>query len=206
MASITNFKDFSCKNIVLPVPAKFTNAADSPKCVEFPEVLLQLPKTKAAFKGVSQFDSKAPWYLSLKLEGETLKTFEDMDTFLVKYLADNSKTLIGEVTDAASIRKYCYNPIVTHGKKEGYENSRTMKLKLNMSEGTYGSKAFDQTKTKIPITSVKGNDSVVVLMSFDRIYQMGNKFGISFRLKQLVKYPSVDMEECVLDVVDTDSA
>jgi hypothetical protein len=207
MAGLTQFKDFSYKSITLPSPAKFTNAPDAPKSIEFPEILLQLPKSRTAYKGVAQFDPGAPWYLSLKLELDTLKVLEELDDYLVKYISDNSKALIGEETDVAAVRKYCYNPIVTKGKKEGYENTRTLKMKLNMKDGPYATKAFDHTKTKIPTDSIKGNDSVVCLIAIDRVYYMMNKFGVSFKLKQVVKYPSVDMDDCAVEIdVESDSA
>jgi hypothetical protein len=207
MAPITQFKDFSYSNIALPRSGKFTNSPDSPKCVEFPEILLQLPKMNAAFKGVAQFDPKAPWYLSVKLDLDVQKVFEEVDDYIVRYLSEHSKTLIGEETDVAAIKKYCYNPIVVKGKKEGYESTRTLKMKLNVSDGPYATKAFDHTKAKVPVDSIKGNDTVICLVSCDRMYYMNNKFGVSFKLKQVVRYPSVDLDSCAMEIdAGSDSA
>jgi hypothetical protein len=204
MASLILFKNFSVDSLVLPATPDPSVSPSGSKSVEFGEFLIQLPKSAVAFGGLNRYKETNNYSIAINLSGDVLKTFQDLDDKIVQYISDNSNKLLGEQTSVAEVKKFCYNPMVTCGKGD-YSSSRTLKLKIPVDKSNqFVAKAFDIDRTKIPMDTIKGRCNVQAIIQFDRIYLMDKKCGVSVRLKQVMKFPSVDMDECAVIEDDED--
>lgn len=215
MSSVTLYSNFSTDNITFSDVRKNKLGGKTVymNTLEGQKILVQLPPLRAPF-GLSVFtDAKtgqSSYSLPVSLDDPaTLELFKQIDAKVFQYICDNSESVLGKKMSQDVIREALYKPLVQVATKGDY--APTLKLKvLADRSGTIIPEAYDTAHNQIGFDTIVKGDRLHTIIDISQIWVVDTKCGVTVRLQQVMKLPSVmiqgfsfqvpaeDDEECAL--------
>lgn len=164
------------------------------------KVLIQLPPVRAPF-GLSQYKDpateKVTVSLPLSLDDEEIqKVFTDLDARILKHVSEHSKEYLGQQL-APDVLKVLYSPIVRPSADEKY----APQLKLKVGPDTV---CYDVHQNVVPLESIEKGSSLHTIIEVNQIWIVDKKFGVSVRVKQVMKTPSTQLNGFAFKNVSAD--
>jgi hypothetical protein len=206
MASVTKFTNFSLDQMnfsdvhknKLGGKAIYLTGKNSQK------LMVQLPPTRAPF-GLSPYEDKltkkVTYSIPLSLDDEALKNFfADLDTKILEYVCKNSEEILGKKMSLEVLTEL-YSPLAKPSKDPKF----APQLKLKVQQGRNGDfipKAYDLKRNPISLEEVEKQDMIHTIVDINQIWVVDKKFGVSVRLEQVMKVPSVKLNDCAFAVSD----
>ena len=161
------------------------------------KIYIQLPYMRAPF-GLSSYTDdatkKTSYSLDLSFDGEAdtqdlEEKLKNLDDYIVETVAENSQEWLGKKYKADVLRETLYTPLVRPG-KDAYPSKMKLKILTDLKTGNFIPEAYNFQREQVELDSIEKGQKVMCIIDLNQIWIVGNKFGVSMRLQQVLLEPS----------------
>lgn len=162
------------------------------------KMFFELPVLRAPF-GLSSYTDQASGNVSYSLDvsledQETVSKIRTIESLILDHVCKNSEELLGRKYSEDVIKQALFKSCIRESKDGKY--APTLKLKVLHRDGVFSVKAYDYSKNPTDLEVLQKGQRVKTIIDFNQVWIIDNKFGLSVRLKQVMMFPTTELNGC----------